>query len=170
MVIADFAKFKYSIKYIGGDDANKKFKVMINTPPNCFLRNENNKIKNISLSIGETETIDVYAGYNKTGLAYSPPTISIDGLNRAFVFPEDIQVLTVRDKDAKMTYEAHSLDYLNCAIIFSTIMIIVAVIELLFVFRLELTRDETTNKFFRDHDDLIKAHNDMMNHFKNSKP
>lgn len=146
-------KFEYDIKYLGGDDTSRDFIVNVNAPQNCLV---DNKQFNRNISIGKTEKIIVNATYSKTGNTLSPPTISIERFSKSF--PEDIQVLTERDKEAKITYEANSEDYLFYARIFG----FAAIIELFIVVFLEWKHKKLNDKFFKDHDELIKDNKEVM--------
>jgi hypothetical protein len=106
-------EFEYYIKYIGGDNDKKRFKVSINKVVNkrtgeiyCTVDPPR---KDITFSKGKTENFTVNVTYIREGYRLSPPTISIEDKEKKF--DNDIYVYKEDDQPARLHYEKLALDY-----------------------------------------------------------
>jgi len=99
----------YYIKYIGGDENEKIFNISFNPVINKAYRNSfceinTSKIDKKLFRKGKTENFTVYVKYLEEGYRLSPPTVSIDGIEKKI--EADISVYESNNLKDKLHFES----------------------------------------------------------------
>lgn len=157
LILNKSTKFEYYVKYLGGDEPNKSFTANIIAPPFCNIKDASDRIKNFNLSIGRITNFTVNATYNKTGSTYSPPIISIGRFKAPF--PEDIEVYTEEQKDAKIGFEKLTIDISKYNLYSVIILALINIFILVHDYRWNKGRIQ---QILEANNGLIKAQNETM--------
>jgi len=105
----EWIEFMYYIKYIGGDENEKIFNISFNPVINKAYRNSfceinTSKIDKKLFRKGKTENFTVYVKYLEEGYRLSPPTVSIDGIEKKI--EADISVYESNNLKDKLHFES----------------------------------------------------------------
>ena len=151
--------FIYSIKYLGGDEEEKKFSINISVPESCrILRKgiqgiggqeiiDDNETINITLTKGMIKKIFINVVFSKDGSKLSPPRISINNVPKEV--EADISVYSGFNWIAKRYYEFTS-------IFFGIISLILGIIAFYEAFIIHQEKNKTLNLMKNNNEALAK--------------